>query len=201
MLTKCGEWKRILTRGALNRVPEELPAKEARGLVLLGGPSKHHGWDGAVLAPMIARVIAARPELEWVVADSRRTPDGFLRGLALPAGVRATKVPHQETAPGWLAGELARAGVVWATADSVSMVHEAVTAGAATGVLPAPAARGGDGGRPARAVRGLVTAGLAVEFPDEPRTPGERFHEAARCADWIVTRWFDPAAKGTGLSS
>lgn len=183
--------RRILTRGALNRVPEDLPPKEARGLVLLGGPSKHHGWDGATLAPMVARVLLSEPGLAWTVADSRRTPDGFLRGLELPAGVGATKVPHQETGPGWLADELARARVVWATADSVSMVHEALTAGAATGVLPVPALRGGDGGRPARAVAGLVAAGLATEFPGAPRPPGERFHEAGRCADAIVARWFD----------
>jgi hypothetical protein len=181
---------RILTRGALNRVPEELPAKEARGLVLIGGPSKHHGWDGAAMSEMIARVVAAGPELEWIVADSRRTPEGFLRGLELVAGMRVAKVPHQETGPGWLAGELARARVVWATADSVSMVHEALTAGAATGVLPVPAARGGDGGRPARAVAGLVAAGLATEFPGEPTTPAERFHEAGRCAELILARWF-----------
>jgi mitochondrial fission protein ELM1 len=191
--------KRVLTRGALNRVPEELPAKEARGLVLIGGPSKHHGWDGAALAPMIARVVAARPELDWTVADSRRTPDGFLRGLELPADARATKVPHQETGPGWLAGELARTGVVWATADSVSMVHEALTAGAATGVLPAPPAKaGGDGGRPGRAVAGLVSAGLAAEYPNPPATPAKRFHEAGRCAELIVARWF--TAAGTEVS-
>ena len=165
--------------------------KEARGLVLVGGPSKHHGWDGGPLADMIARVLAARPELAWTVADSRRTPEGFLRGLELPAGVRAGKVPHQETGPGWLAGELARARVVWATADSVSMVHEAVTAGAATGVLPVPTARtGGDGGRPARAVAGLIAAGLATEFPGEPTTTEERLHEAGRGAELIVARWF-----------
>ncbi|MBC8011942.1 MAG: mitochondrial fission ELM1 family protein, partial [Burkholderiales bacterium] len=104
--------RRVLTRGALNRVPEELPVKAAAGLVLLGGPSKHHGWDGAALAPRIARVIAARPELAWIVADSRRTPEGFLQGLELSsvagvAGVGVRKVPHQETGPGWLAGELA----------------------------------------------------------------------------------------------
>lgn len=186
--------RRWLTRGALNRVPEELPAKEAAGLVLIGGPSKHHGWDGAALARRIERVIAAHPELEWTVADSRRTPDGFLAELspvAIPGAeaVRVRKVPHRETGPGWLAGELARARVVWATEDSVSMVHEAVTAGAATGVLPAPALAGG-GGRPARAVAGLVEAGFASLFPDEPRVPAERFHEAARCAERIVARWF-----------
>jgi Predicted nucleoside-diphosphate-sugar epimerase len=183
--------RRVLTRGALNRVPEDLPAKEARGLVLIGGPSKHHGWDGAALAPMIARVIAARPDLEWIVGDSRRTPGGFLRGLETPPGVRVTKVPHQETKPGWLADELARAALVWVTADSVSMVHEALTAGAATGVLPvSPAKKGGDGGRPARAIAGLVAAGLAAEFPAQPTAPATRFHEAARCAELILARWF-----------
>jgi uncharacterized protein len=111
--------------------------------------------------------------------------------------VRATKVPHQETGPGWLAGELARSAVVWVTADSVSMVHEALTAGAATGILPVPPAKaGGDGGRPARAVAGLVAAGLAAEFPDQPAPPATRFHEAGRCADLIAARWFDGVAKG-----
>lgn len=178
--------RRVLTRGALNRVPEDIPAKEPRGLVLLGGPSKHHGWDGAALAPMIARVIADRPDLAWTVADSRRTPDGFLRGLALPASV--VRVPHQETGPGWLAGELARSSLVWATEDSVSMVHEAATAGAATGVLPAPRL---GGGRVVRAVDELVAAGFATRFPAAPVAARERFHEAARCAEMIVARWFD----------
>ena len=35
----------VLTRGALNRIPEELPPKQSRGMILIGGPSKHHGWD------------------------------------------------------------------------------------------------------------------------------------------------------------
>jgi mitochondrial fission protein ELM1 len=179
--------KRVLTRGALNRVPEELPGKEPVGLVLVGGPSKHHGWDAAALAPMIARVIAARPDLEWIVADSRRTPEGFLNGLVTPTGPLVSTVPHQATGPGWLAGELARASVVWATEDSVSMVHEAATAGAATGVLPAPRI---GGGRVLRAIDELVAAGFATRFPDEPTAPATRFHEAGRCADLIVARWF-----------
>lgn len=182
--------RRMLTRGALNRVPEDLPVKEARGLVLLGGPSKHHGWDGAALGPMIASALSARPDFEWVVADSRRTPEGYLGGLALPRDVRVTKMPHQQTGPGWLAGELARAMTVWVTADSVSMVHEALTAGAETGVLPAPPAGRGGGGRPARAVEGLIAAGLAARFPDQPKASPVRFHEAGRCAEAITGRWF-----------
>lgn len=187
--------RRILTRGALNRVPETLPAKTASGLVLLGGPSKHHGWDAAALAPGILRVIAARPDLSWTVADSRRTPEKFLAALEMPGHAR--RVPWQETSPGWLAGELARAAVVWATEDSVSMVHEAVTARAATGVLPVPL-RGAKPGRPARAVAGLIADGYATAYETWLAAGagaldcGPALHEAGRCADRLLAAWFKP---------
>jgi uncharacterized protein len=191
--------RRVFTKGALNRVPETLPVKDAAGLVLVGGPSKHHGWDGARLAAMIAGVTTKQPGLAWTVADSRRTPAGFLDGLGVAATVK--KVPHQTTGPGWLADELARAREVWVTADSVSMVHEAATAGAATGVFPAPLGADG-GGRPQRAVDALIAEGLVAEFTvweragggPLQRAPGAVLHEAGRCADLIVARWFTPLA-------
>ncbi len=191
--------RRILTKGALNRVPELRAEKSDLGLVLIGGPSKHHGWDGEQLAAMIARVMAAQPDLSWTVADSRRTPDGFLGGL--PVAVTVRKVPHQQTQPGWLAGELAKARVVWVTADSVSMVHEAATAGAATGVFPVPLA-GDGGGRPQRSVDNLITEGLVTDFTAWERAggpvlqlkPGAALHEAGRCADLIMARWFSSPA-------
>ncbi|MEY4487725.1 MAG: hypothetical protein RIQ79_233 [Verrucomicrobiota bacterium] len=187
--------RRILTKGALNRVPEALPEKSAAGLVLVGGPSKHHAWDGPGLAAMITRVTTARPDLTWTVADSRRTPEKFLEGLALAPNVR--KVPHQQTGPGWLAEELAKASTVWVTADSVSMVHEAATAGAATGVFPVPPEANG-GGRPQRAVDALIAERLVMDFAtwekagggEARREPGAVLHEAGRCADLIVARWF-----------
>lgn len=190
--------RRILTRGALNRVPEERVEKTASGLVLIGGPSKHHGWDGARLAAMIRRVIEAQPELSWTVADSRRTPAGYLESLQ----VAARKVPEQTTGRGWLAGELATTRVVWVTADSVSMVHEAATAGAATGVFPVPL--GPDaGGRPQRSVENLIAEGFAVDYAAWERAgtaalsrePGKVFHETGRCADLIVERWFARCVK------
>jgi hypothetical protein len=69
------------------------------------------------------------------------------------------------------------------------MVHAAAPAGAATGVLPSPRL---GGGRVVRAVDELVAAGVATRFPDEPSVKSERFHEAARCAELIVARWFAP---------
>jgi uncharacterized protein len=100
-------------------------------------------------------------------------------------------VPVAETGPDWLPAQLARAGQVWVTADSVSMVYEALTAGAAVGVLETPRQR------PSRVSRGLER--LAVESwvtPFADWRPGRTLHrppgifnEAERCARWIVERW------------
>jgi mitochondrial fission protein ELM1 len=52
-----------------------------------------------------------------------------------------TIVPFAATSPDWLPTQLARADQAWVTADSVSMVYEALTAGAAVGVLDVPRPR------------------------------------------------------------
>lgn len=180
--------------GALNRLPETPAAKEPHGLVLLGGPSSHHGWDADSLIRALNEVIAARPGLTWVIGDSRRTPGGTLPRLTA-AGIPALTVPHQTTTPGWLPEQLMRAEEAWVTEDSVSMLHEAVTARARTGVLPMP--RLVNRSRVVRAVDELVTGGFARRFADwqaDGRTlPAPRpLHETARCADLVRRRFFQP---------
>lgn len=158
---RCARENVIQTRGALNRIPEDVPAKQKRGVVLIGGPSKHHGWDADPLAGAVATVIAARPELSWVVGDSFRTPANFLDQLRR-RDLRAEFASHARTTPEWLPAQLLAAEEVWVTEDSVSMLHEAVTAGARTGVLPMPVRSGNS--RPVQAVRGLVTDGFATAY-------------------------------------
>ena len=89
-------------------------------------------------------------------------------------------------------GTLARAGQAWATADSVSMVYEALTAGAAVGILDVPRKRASriSRGLDRLAADGWVTS--VVDWQQRPplhRPPGV-FNEAERCARWIVERWF-----------
>ncbi|MFA6959813.1 MAG: ELM1/GtrOC1 family putative glycosyltransferase [Opitutaceae bacterium] len=182
----------VVTRGALNRLPEETAEKTETGVIMIGGPSGHHGWDPAPLLAGIKEIVASRPELKWTVGDSRRTPEMFAMALKqLEPSI--TFMPHQQTQPGWLPGQLSKAREVWVTEDSMSMVFEALTAGAQVGVLPLPArdARG----RPVKAVRKLIADGLVRSLDrwraqNHELAPAVALHETGRCADLILKRFF-----------
>ncbi|RME93418.1 MAG: hypothetical protein D6766_08210 [Verrucomicrobia bacterium] len=184
--------KVVVTLGALNRLPEERPPKEPLGMILLGGPSRHHGWAGDKLPEAIAEVVAARPELRWTVTDSPRTPAGFLEAVEarLP---EVEAVSWRRTDPGWLPDRLLRAEEAWVTRDSVSMIFESLTAGARTGLLPAPVLRPREG--PPRAVEDLIAGGWVAPYEQwrtrrEPLPPPRPLHETGRCADLILDRFF-----------
>lgn len=185
----------VPTCGALNRIPEEIPIKQRRGIVLIGGPSRNHGWDAVTIVEAAGRVISSHSELAWTVGDSPRTPSGFLKQLA-DSGIRADFVPHSTTTPDWLPAQLLAAQEAWVTEDSVSMVFEAVTAGARTGLLPVPALR--PNGDVQRAVRQLVEDKFATSYAAWLNAGRElpaqkRLHETGRCAEIVLERLF-PAA-------
>jgi len=183
----------IVTQGALNRIPEDAPAKSNHGLILVGGPSKHHDWDEAPLLKAIAEIVSGNRGLRWTLTDSRRTPAGFLDQLAALELPSLTLVSNTETPRGWLPQQLLGAQQAWVTEDSISMIYEAITAGARTGLLPLPAKA--PQGRIARSVDHVVEAGYATRFARWRETgvlataPGA-LHEAARCADEIIARFF-----------
>jgi uncharacterized protein len=125
----------LLTRGALNRIPPPGSAPHTEKLILLGGPSAHHGWDEPSMLAMLQDITRHQPG--WILTDSRRTPPEFTQTLSaqLP-GVEIH--PHATTSPDWLPSRLAAAAEVWVSEDSVSMVYEALSSGARVGLLPVP---------------------------------------------------------------
>jgi hypothetical protein len=179
----------IVTDGVLNdmQVPTRRPD---RTLLLIGGPSDHFAWDESALVAQIQALVDAAPEKTWVIADSRRTPPATSAALQQLAGDHVTVVPFREAERGWLVTELARSDIAWVSADSVSMIYEALTVGAAVGVLEVPAKREDriSGIAADLAARGLVTpyrnwrdgAVLTARPP---------LAEAARCADLVLQRW------------
>lgn len=177
----------ILTRGALNRVTRRSGEKTGK-LILIGGPSRTHGWDGEALISQLAK---ATDRGGWEMTDSRRTPDGFLQEAAgiLPG---VTVFSHEETPVDWVPQRLENAKEVWVTEDSVSMIYEALTSGAKVGLLPMP--RLVEHSRVMAGIDGLVADGFLTPYETwetchQMAAAPEVLHEAERCAEIVLQRF------------
>ena len=181
----------IATRGVLNTARPS-PEREAdKGLFLIGGPSKHHGWDTPALLAQIDAILAATPAMRWTLTTSRRTPADTESALLALRDRGVNVRPVRDTPPGWAMAQVARSAQAWVTEDSVSMVYESLTAGAATGLLAVP--RLGET-RITAGVAELQRAGLVTAFADWVRTgqlaaPLERLAEADRVAEAVLARF------------
>jgi len=176
----------LVTTGVLNtqrassqRVPEQ-------GLILLGGPSPHYRWDDTGVLAQIDALLRARPQWRWQVLGSRRTPASMLALLRDHEGL--TLLPA-DSADHTLAVLLSSATEVRVSEDSVSMIYEALTCAAPTGLLAVPRRRAN---RVTAGVDALVARGW-VAAPGDWQTPptAPPLDEAGRCADWIIERWLN----------
>lgn len=182
----------LLTKGAINGIQPSHELRPNAGLILLGGISAHYRWDGSDVVEQARMLASVRSDVNWRLTTSPRTPDGTLGLLreALPGNVEI--VPFREAPLDWLPGQLRQAGQVWVTPDSVSMLYEALTAGAAVGIFDLE--RTGNG-RVARGVEQLLGEGKVLGFArwkagQSLPVPQQEFNEAARCARWIRQTWF-----------
>lgn len=176
----------ILTHGALNRVAPPTDGTRGGKLILIGGPSASHGWDGARLTAALTDISKSG---NWQLTDSRRTPPGFIGEIheRLPD---IEIFPHQKTTPDWLPGKLAEAAEVWVTEDSVSMIYEALSSGARVGLLPAPKIQ--EDSRVSRGVGSLVSDKFLTPYAEwkssgELGSPPSILREADRCAALVVS--------------
>ncbi|MCC6201925.1 MAG: mitochondrial fission ELM1 family protein [Gammaproteobacteria bacterium] len=184
----------MVTTGALARPrPASAIPRENAGLILVGGPSRHFSWDETALLHQVHAILEDDQKRAFTIADSRRTPDSTSRALERLARAHATFVSHRGSAPGWLDQQYDRCDAVWVTRDSVSMVFEALSSGAAVGLLDVPGRR--PAGRMLRATEELVATGSMVTFAawrsgSPLRPPPHPLREAERCATEIISRWF-----------
>ncbi len=180
--------KVIPVRGVLNDVTTSPDKNPALGLMLIGGRSAHFQWDDPTIWRAVETIAQSQPGVTWRLTTSRRTPESFLHCApdGLPANLEL--IPHARTGPGWLESALAECAQVWVTEDSVSMLYEALTAGAAVGLLRLPASRPS---RVRRGVESLLADRWVTAFAQWPAgmpltATGRRFNEAERVADLIL---------------
>jgi len=185
----------ILTDGVLNTITPATAASPNEGLLLIGGPSKHHHWEAESLLSQLHTLLAREKDMRWTATSSRRTPastDKLLHECAEQHGDRFHYVPAAQTPQGWVAEHLQRCGVCWVSEDSVSMVYESLTAGAKVGLLDVP--RKGKPGRVVRGVISLIERGMVTPFDEwvsgKPLpTDREPLAEADRVAQLLLERY------------
>ncbi|NIN33588.1 MAG: nucleoside-diphosphate sugar epimerase, partial [Gammaproteobacteria bacterium] len=96
--------------------------------------------------------------------------------------------PYHDAKPGWIENQLAASATAWVTQDSISMIFEALTCGAAVGILSVPVRRTG---RVVKAIHTLTERGEVLVFDDWKNGTALRrttppFNEAERCAQLIL---------------
>lgn len=181
------------TRGVINTVRSSPVKNPDQMLLLIGGDSKHRQWNDESLVQQITEIAQQAPSSRIMLTNSRRTPKSFLHLLERKAITNLDITPWEQTGPGWVNAQLAQSKFVWVTPDSVSMVYEAITAGAAVGLFDMSHKR-------ASRVNGGIDALIADQWVssfsqwhasgilhDAPDT----FCEADRCAEWILDNWRD----------
>jgi len=189
----------LVTEGAINAIRPGGPHHRNQGLILIGGPSRHHSWSSSGVAAQIESIFACSPTTSWTIGTSRRTPVDTTSWLLTLCREGIDVVMARDTPPGWVASRLAQAGQVWVSEDSISMIYEAITAGVPVGLLEVPRRRSD---RVTRAIDGLASEGRITRHQDfvsgkdlpEPRL----LAEADRVARQILHRWFPDRLDGRG---
>jgi len=162
------------------------------GLVLIGGvDEKSHFWDQDAILEKVENILKAKPQLRWTVSTSPRTPVSMDGRLAQIAAETASEYrPFSSTPRGWLESMYDECKTVWVTADSISMVYEALAAGCSVGVISVKWKK--NAGKFQRSFDFLSERKLVAFYPEVPdidKQP-EIFDEAGSCAEEIIRRWW-----------
>lgn len=186
----------LSTFGPLSTVipPDESNSQLTRtnNLILLGGPSRHFCFDTRNLIDQIEQLCRENPQTPWLLSNSPRTPPDALKQL------RSLKLPnlkiheYQDDSLGSLNELLCTSNQVWLTPDSMSMIFEAITAGAKVGVFHDRASRGKAGSRINKQIQALIGNQVVTAFNQrkagmqEAKLANHRLWETDRAARWLL---------------
>ena len=181
----------LVTLGVLNTMVPQVEARvQNQGLILIGGVNKHFHWHDSDVAEQVKHICEHQPQVQWTLTNSRRTPDRFWSQIKAMALSNLELVPYSETPSGWVKQKLEQSSQVWVSRDSVSMVFESITAGAATGLLSLPAIKST---RVVKSMEQVLEHGWAQDYNGwDMNTPlpynSKALWEAQRAAKWLIDR-------------
>jgi len=172
-----------------------------RGLVLIGGiDNKSHVWNSEEVFSQVRVVIEKDALKKWTITSSRRTPEEMCVLLERFASEKPEVkfFRADETPRGWVEDAYDRNESVWVTADSISMVYEALTAGCQVGIFPMKWKK--QNGKFQRSEQYLIEANMVTNFETwitgkSRMVKPKLLNEAARCAEEILKRWWPERLK------
>ncbi len=176
----------IQTMGALNKVVAPDLAKSPQGLILLGGESRHFSWDTQVVLDQITCLLEQQPELHWTIATSRRTPLDSVASIQQRFPDVSMVLP-ESVGEDWLPGKISQARYIWVTGDSISMIYEALTAGAKTGLIELK--KQPKETRVASEIKRLIAEQRVMTRSSSKLGDFEPLNEAVRCARLLLEKF------------
>lgn len=167
-----------------------------RGLILVGGldPKSHH-WQSETVLEQVENILANDQTMTWTISSSPRTPRETIFQLERLAAENSKVFFYksEDTPAGWIEAQYAQNDIVWVTADSMSMIFEALTAGCRVGILPVKWKHRNNKFQKSLAhllENNTVTAYSSWLAGEGLSAKAARLDEASRCAREILRRWW-----------
>ncbi len=186
----------FLTDGPPVLSDNQLPREMHTGLILLGGvDQRSHDWRTSEVISYISTIIERCKDMHWTISSSPRTPEDTVHELVEieKKYPQATFFHYKDTPKGWVEEQYSKAHIAWVTADSMSMIYEAITAGCRVGVLPVKWKKNEN--KFLRSLQNLYEQGYAapLDMSEEKcmiTLEPVDFDEAQRCAREVLSRFF-----------
>ncbi len=185
----------FVTTGPPNTALDRQIHDPGQGLIVIGGVDKKtHVWDNEKIISQIRYILKSQTDVFWTVSTSPRTPLKLIPTLeGLDKEMPCMEfMPFEKTPRGWIEEQYAKAQFTWVSADSVSMVYEALSAGCRVGILSVKWKNKQN--KIARGIELLEKSNKITSFETFknngclPNHSG--LNEAKRCATEIVKRWW-----------
>jgi mitochondrial fission protein ELM1 len=187
----------FVTQGPPNTVKFAGGQQSDRSLILIGGVDrKSHVWNSDETVSQIMAIMEKDRFIQWTVSSSPRTPEEMCIKLERLTGPmqNVNFYRSEDTPTGWVEEQYGVNSTVWVTADSVSMVYEALTAGCSVGILPVQWLK--DENKFNRSLDYLIGKKMIADFDswqsgqELPAQRTQLLDVSFKCAREILNRWW-----------
>ena len=125
----------LWTKGVLSNTTNLINKNERKGLILIGGISKHYKWDSERVVNQIEELLRNNLSIHFILSTSRRTPKDFMIKINKLSFKNLKIHPTKHQNENWLKNQMNKTKYAWITEDSMSMIYESITAGQNVGLI------------------------------------------------------------------